>query len=62
MDKDDQEFKLKLKATFVREEKIENEMANLKRKLHICGLQIKCVNEYRDKLIFDRYQKKQKVL
>ena len=60
MDKDDQE--LKLKATFVREEKIENEMANLKRKLHICGLQIKCVNEYRDKLIFDRYQKKQKVL
>jgi hypothetical protein len=40
MDKDDQEFKFKLKATFVREEKIENETANLKRKLHICGFQI----------------------
>ena len=58
MKENDIRFKIKLKNIFIREDQLEAEHKDLKRKLQICELKLKSVNDYREQLIRERYEKK----
>ena len=58
MKENDIQFKIKLKNTFIREDQLEAEYKDLKRKLQICELKLKSVNDYREQLTRERYEKK----
>ena len=58
MKENDIQFKIKLKNTFIREDQLEAEYKDLKRKLQISELKLKSVNDYREQLTRERYEKK----
>jgi hypothetical protein len=61
MKENDIRFKIKLKNTLIREDQLEAKHKDLKRKLQICELKLKSVNDYREQFMRERYEKKIKV-
>ena len=58
MKENDIQFKIKLKNTFIREDQLEAEYKDLKRKLQISELKLKSVNDSREQFTRVRYEKK----